>query len=286
MNRKLLLACLGAVALVAPMQAHAWGSTTHRLIARLAYERLTPAARAEVDRLVSISRQQATPQCPVKTFEDAALWPDCVREAGLPAYKPLTRYHTERIRLCRPPNRAEYCPDGRCGSAETERAITILRDRSAAPAKRLQALEEVAHFLPDLHQPLHSVQYRGKRGQNIDVRLPGRAEPLTLHHAWDKQLTDRAVGDAAGIAAVRSMVAQGAGSMTSGGPAAWALQSHELGVRHGYEPLFGASLCRGGPGKGVHPVSTAYVEQALPVIRRQVALSAVRLSYVLNQSLG
>ena len=62
-----------------PPAANAWGAEGHRIVARLAYEQLTPRAKAEVDRLIARSGAQYTPSCPVASLEDAATWADCVR---------------------------------------------------------------------------------------------------------------------------------------------------------------------------------------------------------------
>ena len=74
------LAALAALLILAlPAPALAWGPEGHHLVARLAYERLTPKARADFDELLRHSPEQDTPACPVASPEAVGVWADCVR---------------------------------------------------------------------------------------------------------------------------------------------------------------------------------------------------------------
>jgi hypothetical protein len=48
-------AALALAASIIPAHALAWGAEGHRIIAALAYERLTPAARQTVDQLIALA---------------------------------------------------------------------------------------------------------------------------------------------------------------------------------------------------------------------------------------
>ena len=79
MARRFLVAIIVLLLALPPARAVAWGAEGHRVIAALAYERLTPKANAAVAELISHTNEQGTPACMVSTLMDAATWPDCVR---------------------------------------------------------------------------------------------------------------------------------------------------------------------------------------------------------------
>ena len=103
---------IAALLLVLPAtRAAAWGSEGHRIVAALAYDRLTPRARETVDTLIAHSAEQGTPSCPVATLMDAATWPDCVRPLHQ-RFDYLAAMHYEDVPLCETPPKVGYCPDG------------------------------------------------------------------------------------------------------------------------------------------------------------------------------
>jgi hypothetical protein len=67
------------VSLALPARALAWDAEGHRIIAHLAYERLTPKAKAQIAALIANAGEQGTPSCAVASLEDASTWPDCIR---------------------------------------------------------------------------------------------------------------------------------------------------------------------------------------------------------------
>ena len=67
---------------IVPGPALAWGDYAHRLVASIAKAELSPAARAQVRRILAKGAAVDTPACPLATLEDASVWPDCVRSQG------------------------------------------------------------------------------------------------------------------------------------------------------------------------------------------------------------
>jgi hypothetical protein len=148
--RPLLAALILAAAALTPTVVAAWDAEGHRIIARLAEERLTLTTKAQIAVLIAHAPEQATFSCPVASLEDASTWPDCIRPLhGRLGY--LARDHFEDVPLCGAEPKAVYCPDGQCVVDETRRAIAVLRDLTRPPVERLQALEEVVHFVGDMH---------------------------------------------------------------------------------------------------------------------------------------
>lgn len=70
-----LFAALG-VLLAGPAPVHAWGYFGHETTARIALANASPASRAAIGRLLLSERELGTPECPLRSLENAATWPD------------------------------------------------------------------------------------------------------------------------------------------------------------------------------------------------------------------
>src|ERR1700731_3171785 len=157
---KAILALLLLLVLGLPARALAWGSEGHRIAAEIAEQYLEPAAARQVRELLAI--ENAT------TLAQVSTWADEIR----PQRRDTARRHFVDIPVHPPPGTpAAYdavrdCPRGDCVVAAIERFAAVLRDRSAAPRRRLEALKFVVHFVADVHQPLHSAD-DGDRGGNM-----------------------------------------------------------------------------------------------------------------------
>jgi hypothetical protein len=85
---------------------------------------------------------------------------------------------------------ARDCPKGACVVVKTEQFIAVLRDSSATPAARAEALKFVVHFVGDLHQPLHDADNNDRGGNERPVILDGH--PDNLHWVRDAGLLQHA----------------------------------------------------------------------------------------------
>jgi nuclease S1 len=158
--------------------AHAWGAEGHRLIAEMAQMQLTPAAAAEVDRLLSHE--------PGATIVSVSTWADEKRSGAtaslhyvnLPEGDCNYRRHRD-------------CTDGRCVVEAITAKLAILRS-TAPDAERLSALKWVVHLVGDVHQPLHVGLASDKGGNLFQLRAFGRGS--NLHAVWDGELIRRRVG--------------------------------------------------------------------------------------------
>jgi hypothetical protein len=276
-------------AFAAPQYAWAWGSDGHRLIAQLAYARLSPSARAEIDRLVSTDAAAPSPGCPITSIESASTWSDCVR--AIRSYANQSPWHYDNIPVCEtaPPF---DCADGNCATAAIGRAERTLANRRATDQQRVRALARLVHFVGDIHQPLHAAD-NGDRGGNDDRVIylreanfrtdSGQSRPNNLHGVWDTPLLITALaGD--GRADVERQVAAFAGAWAQSDARDWAGESHRIAVEFIYarwpEPL------RCGQRASVSVViDEGYVADATPIIREQIAKASVRLSMVLERAL-
>ena len=271
-----------ALAILAPSAARAWDAEGHRIIAHLAYERLTPKAKAEIATLIGHSAEQATPRCPVVSIEDASTWPDCVRPDSRWSY--LARDHFEDVPLCGTKPLEAYCPDGQCIVPETRRAIAVLKDSGQPTVQRLQALEEVVHFIGDMHQPLHAADNNDRGGNDVPAMVG--AHWTNLHHVWDTEALEYAVGpdETNAEAALRPLIARNAVAWSSGDLDAWLAQTHRIAVTYVYAHLQRAASC-GEPAPS-QTITEDYLDGAAPIVRQQLGRAAVRLARVLNEALG
>lgn len=259
---------------VAP--AKAFGGDGHRAICALAYRHLSPPARAEIDRLIALDPD-------FKRFEDSCSWADRVRGSTHPETAPL------HILALEPNDRvvdAADCPTDGCVTDAITKHGAILGDRQRSDMARLEALKFFAHWVGDLHQPLH-VSIKGNRGGN-EILLLWRGERTSnLHRVWDsdilldhmgdrwpqtldgerwKMLVDEldqelALGDVLPFAA--------------SAPIAWAQESHDL-VRSRSLAYAGASV---GP---AYVFGDSYYQRNIPLVRQRIKQAALRLAGVLN----
>ena len=198
----LLLALLFSV-LVAP-SAHAWGCKGHQTVALIAEKHLSAEARQMVEKILSenpidpkLKRYcgNATPDLMV----DAATWPDDVRNErhnGLWHYIDIPRGKQKG-------SLAEYCGADGCVTRAIEEQRTILKDKSADPVKRAEAIRYLIHFVGDLHQPLHATNNGDNGGNCVPMKylhhdpLVNPAHPErddyspNLHQIWDTEIIER-----------------------------------------------------------------------------------------------
>src|SRR3954447_7944647 len=156
-------------ALLLPSPALAWWDYGHKSVATIAFAQLDPQARREIARLIAHSAELDTPECRIRSLEDAAYWPDCIR-----AYNERFNYsfpwHYQDIDVCRPFDIKEGCKDGNCVTAQIARNLKLLADRKLPMRERLMALAFVAHLVGDLHMPLHVGEHDDAGGNQINAR--------------------------------------------------------------------------------------------------------------------
>ncbi len=264
--RKLGLPRLLSVLLVLRLShtAHAWSAKGHRIVAELAEQQLTPAARAEVRTLL---REEASPHLVM-----IAPWADQVRD--LPAYRKTAPLHFINFTRADPCHYVadRDCPNGKCIVAAIDHYRRILRDRRAAHSARIEALKFVVHFVADVHQPLHSA-FGDDRGANtFQVRYGFQG--MNLHALFDRVLLESRPFLADEYADFLQSELPSAGQVTGANPAVrWAESACRLvASEHIYPPR--------------HRVEEAYVLRMRSVAERQVQLAGVRLAAVLNADLG
>lgn len=279
-----LIAALLATSLLIPTSAMAWGGAGHRLIGDLAYEELTPQGRAFVDRLIATAGQtEGAVACPVATLADASVWADCVRGAGLASFGYMSQLHYVNTPIHAPAPTGLFCADGNCVTGAVHDAEAILANPAASDQARLLALEQLAHFVEDVHQPLHVGENGDKGGNDVQIiTFPG-GRARNLHSLWDGDLVIAAVGpNQERIGEVRDLMRAHAAAWRGQSVEQWALESFRISETYAYPRLASPPTANQGAANGGQ-ISAAYVDGAEPIVREQLAKAAVRLAEAIDR---
>lgn len=247
--------------------ARAWSEDGHRIVCAIAWKELAPETRALVDRLLQDD--------PASGFPEACVWADVIRSD--PAYAWTKPHHYVNVPAgAAGIDLARDCPRKRsCVIRAITTHIGALRNSTASAADKAQALKFLAHFIGDVHQPLHAGLAEDHGGTDIKVRFLG--EETSLHTVWDsgliagmgsdwQTLADRlhaSILDAERVTWRRSDVQD------------WAAESHRLAMVRAYV----------GP-KGGWILNQDYVTQNVPEVTEQLRKAGVRLAWTLQAALG
>jgi hypothetical protein len=270
------LALAAAVALAAsvvawPVTLAAWSGEAHRTICEIAWLRLEPQARQMVRDLL---RDE-----PRRLFNAVCTWADEVRDTTHPQ---TAAYHYVNIPAgTQGFDMARDCGDRerRCIVWAIDQYARILADRSRPHSERNEALKFVAHFIGDLHQPLHAGRPEDRGGNDIRVRFFGdagpRDRPLTLHRVWDAEILERAGHrwrPSAQRLHARITPAEAAAWATLD-IVAWTNESFRIADAFVYPEL-----------PRDRNILTLYHARALDVSELQIQKAGVRLAHVLNRA--
>jgi hypothetical protein len=276
--------CLALLAtLLASAPALAWSALGHRLVGALAERHLSPAAEAQVKRLLA---GEANP-----TLAGVADWADRLRDLDPERFKATAAWHYVNT----PPGAGcDYvpprdCPDGQCVIGAIEAQRRILADRTQPLEARRDALKFIVHFVGDIHQPMHANNRDDRGGNQYQVSLRTDLQPeayarkhyvdgvmgTNLHSIWDyyilgsEGLSLQQYSDRLDALPWPPMPADGPGT----GPEAWAAESCRLvESRHLYP-------------EG-HKLDSTYLDAFRPLAEQRVRQAAWRLAQILDADLG
>lgn len=299
--------------LTAPL--HAWNATGHRIIAAIAYERLTPRVRAKVDELIrrhpdydALFTKDAPAELTARAraaFLYAATWPDVIR--GDARFYDETRRDTTPTPLLKGfPEMGRhgtwhyydipYAPDGfhaprqRPPHALSELRRLIEEIGTVAPVDQAYDLPWLMHIEGDVHQPLHATsrvlkaQPKGDAGGNLVYISPN----TNLHAVWDSAAgTD--ISDAYVSAYAAAVTAEfPAPRNPSIDPKRWLWAGEAETLAESYR-LVKSDVYTFGLETGTRErpltLPARYEEQAKRIARQRIALAGYRLAAVLNRRL-
>lgn len=273
MRPLLAIAWVAAALGAAVPAAQAWGPDGHRIVGEIAWRSLRPATRAAVRDLL--------PRGEYGTLAEASTWADTYARSH-PGYEWLEPLHYVNV----DPSATAVRVGRDCGCVVG--AIEIYRDRladrSLAHGSRVEALRLLAHFVGDVHQPLHVSHPDGRGGTRTEIHFDG--DPMTLHALWDTGLIERklrSLPPRRGVPRWRRFAQALDDSIApadrtrwaaSRDPDEWAEESLAVARQHAFAVRDGAVL------------GDAYYAQSIPAVSIRLQQAGVRLAALLEGALG
>lgn len=286
MPNRFVAALCGMVALLAfASPAHAYWEYGHESVARVAWEQMRPDTRRQLAALLRQGRLLETPECPVRTIEQASVWADCVKPLG-DRFAYVYSWHYQNVDVCKPFDLKSACKDGNCVSAQIERNARLLADPKVPTRERLMALALLVHFMGDLHQPMHAGDHQDLGGNRVAANygiVGGRAN---LHSIWDGWLAERAISSPpSGPSAILAQIpAAERERIASGTVEDWSREMWGKARDLAYKTLVG-DPCGAGPVE--RPTLTeAQVRELIPEVRTDVVEGGIRLARLIDDALG
>jgi hypothetical protein len=281
---KLKIMILAAL-LFAPAPASAWWEYGHYTVGRIAQMSAKPATVRALRQLIAQSSLLETPKCPIRNIEDAAYWPDCARQYG-ERFSYSFPWHYQNVDVCKPFDVKSACRDGNCVSEQIERNAKLLADKTLPVRERVMALAFLAHFVGDLHMPLHAGDRSDRGGNDFAASYGVIAGRANLHSIWDGYLAERAIStaqaDAVGI--LTELDPAQREEMKLGTLTDWSREGWEASRDYAYGSVL-ADPC--GPEPATRPVIGEETTQRLiPIVRKQIARGGLRLARLLDEALG
>ncbi len=255
---------------------YAWDSNGHKLVAEIAYENLTPIAKKTVLQIVQTPGPWYSHPL---SFSDSAAWADWIR----PNTSQYDTWHYINLPYCGD----TVCVNHKTASPNVVTAIAfdtaILHNKEASAEERGQALRFYLHWLGDIHQPMHTINYysssypQGDAGGNryflVDSSYPN------LHAFWDggcglwpqnKTLNKKQIRALAKQWQALYPSKKFTAALADKNPLSWAKDSYVLAIEYAYEAV------------PQHSVSLNAQKNTHIVCQKQITLAGYRLAQTLN----
>jgi hypothetical protein len=247
-----------------PPAAWAWGPHGHRIAARLAQARLTPAAREAVRELLHEG----------DTLVDVADWADHEGHDAVPGSAP---WHYVNVPITATRYEARFCTHGECVVARIKHFRSVLADRAAPRRERQRALLFLVHLVQDVHQPLHVGDNDDRGGNLTQIQFLGRG--TNLHRLWDSDLiNDIGRDEGRWVEQILPLLTkENVQSWSRGSVEDWANESlHDAQKAYHFPPGARQPLVSG------TELDRDYARFARPILERRLAQAGVRVANELN----
>jgi hypothetical protein len=277
---RLLPVLLAALLVIVPRPAAAYGVLGHETIAAIALRNADPRTAVQVRALLARAALLETPTCAAATPAAASVWPDCIRNLSA-RFSYTNPWHYQNVDICRPFDPSSACRDGNCVSAQIDRQVRLLQDRTVPRREKVAALAYLIHFVGDLHMPLHAGD-RADRGGNDVKAAYGVYAPdwLNLHGIWDTPLADRAVTTPPAL--VRAYLPAERAALAAGTTEDWSREAWTVSRDTAYRLALG-DPCGPKPTARVQ-LEEASIQAAIEPQRLQVTRAGLRLARLLDEA--
>lgn len=282
--KRFLAAAMAGAAIFIALPAQAYWDFGHETVAEIAEANTRPSTRAAVRELLSHSTDLQTPECPASTMAEASTWADCIKPlrdaAGQQRFRYAYGWHFQDVNVCEPFSLTAACLDGNCVSAQIERDVATLRDRSKPEAERVQALAFLLHFVGDLHQPLHVGEKDDRGGNDVAASYNGYEPPhFNLHSIWDGPLAERAAST--GPSLVRRYSAAERRPIQAGTVTDWSREGWQVS----HDAVYGSMTtdpCA--PNPAHYTMDNATIDRLVPTVRLELERGGLRLARLLDEA--
>jgi hypothetical protein len=284
-----------AVLMGARVHALAWHDVGHMVVAQIAYLRLTPAAKRQVDRLlVTAPDKRALIFYCDKTYDPVqiAVWMDDIKGDSLNDEYANWHYTNHRPFFDGVPERTNIGPEATNVLDRINWSIATLRKGTGRDKTDAEMLGFLFHLVGDVHQPLHTTTRYTTRlpdgdagGNGFPVTMPAETRIRNLHSYWDSAAglfgfdSPRRPLDDAGKARIRALAEQLMAANPAQSMPEWREQNVQLWVEES------SRLTREAVYNGIRENETpsrSYTERAQRIASRRIALAGYRLANVLN----
>ena len=307
---RIALAVSAAALIFAPAGASAWHAAGHMMVAAVAWDQMTPAARARATALLKLNPDYdkwiagiADDAKDKTAFVRAAVWPDDIKNklthpasiddgedptnpnaaANLGYSDKLMHkywhyidlpFSTDKTKLIQP----------KSPNAETQ--IKAFRDTIAAPSAsddvKSYDVTWLIHMVGDVHQPLHATSRfsklhpKGDAGGNLVIVkcLPNCGR--NLHSFWDG-LEDANQNPQAAIAAAAKLKKATGPAVGKTDPRVWITESFEIAKKSVYRAPIGTT-------NKTFTITAAYKKDATKIGKERIALGGARLAKLFNDA--
>lgn len=173
-HRCFLYSIVCLVLLLAPLTAHGFGPTGHRVVGRIAEFHLNASTKRA---LAEILKAESLPE--------ASTWPDEIRSD--PNWDHSQTWHYVTIEDGESYATSKKNPAGDVVEA-IDRFVGVLQKPTSTRKEKVIAIRWLVHLVADVHQPLH-VGRGADQGGNL-IKTEWFGEETNLHHLWDSDLIE------------------------------------------------------------------------------------------------
>jgi hypothetical protein len=252
------------------------------VVGEIAWRYLSPNAQSAVS--------ESLTEPGYESLAEAATWPDTFARRD-PAYDPMKPFHYVNVDATAARYRRERdCLNG-CVVTALAQFVWLLEssDPPLGLSERRRCLYWIAHFMGDIHQPLHVAHPDGKGGTTTLLRFFEVPDKRNAHWIWDFGLIERR--PPAPAATARNMASDQPGYRALADELVAGLSKPRVAAFQRVtapEALANEGLLlarRSAFLKGTDHVEDAYERRNWPVVVEQLQKAGVRLAAVLNRAL-
>jgi hypothetical protein len=287
--------------------ALAWGDDGHKIVATVAWNFMTPAAKKQAKLILENNKDTLTEN----NFVAIAPWADKYRDAGRPdgvAYTGTREWHFIDTPLATTDEdeaileaEAKICPyvpqlegiasagapANDCIVNKIEQFANELKNPETSMDEKVFALKFIVHFVGDMHQPFHAIDDNDKGGNCVWIKTDHAPYPVSLHSYWDGQLVrnlEKSLrAEDYGYILAKRTEHLNYSEWTKGYTRDWAAESFKIGKNIGYKiPTETLPTCDTENKNQPIELSKDYDKEADQIAEQQLQKAGVRLAAILN----